>query len=202
MNWIASSRSANNSRSEWREGLSPRIEAYLDGGEPAVRDRLLRELILIEVELRMERGETPEAEEYLSEHPSWGSAVAEAFLRYSRNSDGQNDWVATPLQSQLLSPNSTEEEMSRAPSPDSCDRLGRRGGDGHRDVRTGRAPAGTVRPLSGAEAPGQGRIRQGLPRARRDPFAARGDQGAPPPASSGRPSRSSCSSRKPGSPHR
>ncbi len=101
---------------EWREGLSPRIEAYLDGGQPAVRDRLLRELILIEVELRMERGETPEAEEYLSEHPSWGPAIAEAFLRYSLNPDGQNDWVVTPPQSQLLSPNSTEEALFGSPS--------------------------------------------------------------------------------------
>ena len=46
---------------EWRGGIRPRIETYLEGVEPGQRERLLRELLAIEVELRIAHGENPTA---------------------------------------------------------------------------------------------------------------------------------------------
>jgi len=51
--------------SEWREGRGPRIETYLDGVAPELREKLLRELLAIEVEIRTAGGEEPTREEYL-----------------------------------------------------------------------------------------------------------------------------------------
>jgi WD40 repeat protein/tRNA A-37 threonylcarbamoyl transferase component Bud32 len=59
----------------WRAGRQPRIEEFLEGVAEAVRIPLLRELVEIEVECRLGRGETPGFEEYLERfpvlEPSW-----------------------------------------------------------------------------------------------------------------------------------
>src|SRR5262249_38998559 len=67
--------------SEWRKGRNPRIEAYLEGVAPELRERLLGELLAIEVELRGANGEHPTPEEYLQRCPAWGSAVEVVFAR-------------------------------------------------------------------------------------------------------------------------
>src|SRR5262245_22000033 len=66
---------------EWRDGRSPRMETYLEGVEPGLRDKVLRELIAIEVELRTERGERPTPQEYLERCPDWTQAIAIVFAR-------------------------------------------------------------------------------------------------------------------------
>ena len=66
------------------ENPSPRIEEHLDRIEPALRGRLLRELLAIEVELRTAAGEIPALEDYLDRCPEWASAVAAVFSRDPR----------------------------------------------------------------------------------------------------------------------
>ena len=47
---------------DWRGGGTPRIETYLEGVGAGERDRLLRELLAMEVELRISQGENPTPE--------------------------------------------------------------------------------------------------------------------------------------------
>jgi hypothetical protein len=46
-------------KSEWRCRRSPRIEDYLSRDDATGRSALLRELVALEWELRLEAGETP-----------------------------------------------------------------------------------------------------------------------------------------------
>jgi WD40 repeat protein/tRNA A-37 threonylcarbamoyl transferase component Bud32 len=55
----------------WRVGQPPRIEDYLaDMSEPE-RSALLRELILLDIHYRRQRGETPRVEDYGPRFPEW-----------------------------------------------------------------------------------------------------------------------------------
>jgi len=72
-------RSCEHFEAEWRGGRTPRIETYLDLVESSQRNKLFRELLAIEIELRVECGEHPTPEEYLARYPEWAPAVAIAF---------------------------------------------------------------------------------------------------------------------------
>lgn len=54
----------------WRNSESPQIETHLQGTEGEVRDHLLRELLLLEIDLRLESTQRPPKEEYLERFPS------------------------------------------------------------------------------------------------------------------------------------
>ena len=64
---------------EWRDGHCPRIEAYLESAPSAQRERLLKELLAIEVELRIEHGENPTPNQFRSRYPTWGHMITLAF---------------------------------------------------------------------------------------------------------------------------
>jgi hypothetical protein len=64
---------------EWRNGRNPRIETYLDWVEPSEREKLLRELLTIEIELRRQSGEKPQPEQFLARYPDWAEAITVAF---------------------------------------------------------------------------------------------------------------------------
>jgi tetratricopeptide (TPR) repeat protein len=53
----------------WRAGSRPRIEASLSDADPPLRDRLLRELLMIELCWRKRGRESPEPAEYLDRFP-------------------------------------------------------------------------------------------------------------------------------------
>ena len=57
---------------EWRGGAALRIETFLDRVEPGYRERLLGELLAIEVELRIEHGESPTPNEFRHALPRLG----------------------------------------------------------------------------------------------------------------------------------
>jgi hypothetical protein len=71
--------------SEWRRGLRPRIEAFLDEPPPACRAELLQELLRIELQLRREKGEYPRATEYAGGSRS----IVSGSMRRSRT-----DWTS------------------------------------------------------------------------------------------------------------
>lgn len=54
---------------QWRAGIRPSLELYLERVEPRERSALLWELLGLEVELRRQGGEAPRAEEYLKRLP-------------------------------------------------------------------------------------------------------------------------------------
>ena len=64
---------------EWNVCRRVRLEDCLSGFEESLRDALLVELIALEVELRMNAGETPVADEYSSRFPAAQWAVTLAF---------------------------------------------------------------------------------------------------------------------------
>ncbi len=66
---------------ESRAGGDPRIADFLEDVAPAQRDRLLRELLAIEIELRAERGESPTPRDFLDRYPDWSTAIADVFSR-------------------------------------------------------------------------------------------------------------------------
>jgi serine/threonine-protein kinase len=62
----------------WGQG-TPCIEEFLTGWQEPGRTALLRELILLDVDRRREKGEAPQAEDYLTRFPeldpAWLAAV-------------------------------------------------------------------------------------------------------------------------------
>jgi serine/threonine protein kinase len=77
---------ADRFESAWRQGLRPRIEAFLDEGPPAHRAELLHDLLRIELELRRERGESPDVDEYAGRFPLDRELVDAAFSNQSDQS--------------------------------------------------------------------------------------------------------------------
>jgi RNA polymerase sigma factor (sigma-70 family) len=63
----------------WRRSERPRIEAYLTEVTEPVRPVLLRELLVLELELRRDAGEQPAPQEYRSRFPDHEAAVAVAW---------------------------------------------------------------------------------------------------------------------------
>ena len=63
----------------WRAGQGPRIEDYLGEAPEPDRPVLLCELLAIEVELRLKRGESPTPQEYHSRFPGQADLIAAAF---------------------------------------------------------------------------------------------------------------------------
>jgi serine/threonine-protein kinase len=64
-----------------QSGSSPRVEEYLTDAEDAIRELLLRQLVLLDVEYRHRRGERPSADDYQARFPSLGRAWLEAEVR-------------------------------------------------------------------------------------------------------------------------
>ena len=65
--------------SAWQAGGKPRIEVYLEQAGPRDQDRLLRELLLLDVANRRSDGEEPEAAEYADRFPRQVAVVNAAF---------------------------------------------------------------------------------------------------------------------------
>ena len=143
----------------WRDGGDPRIEAFLEGVAPSRRQRLLRELLAIEIELRAARGEAPTPGEYFRRCPEWAEAVAKVFAREtfeSRRTEHPSQPTAGP------------------PGPDGValrrQRPARQRDGPHGGVASatppgdlaGRAAPRAVRPLPGHRPAGPWRIRPGV----------------------------------------
>ena len=60
----------------WQDGRSPRIEDFLKPYPELERPGLLRELLILELELRRREGEQPAPEEYSRRFPEYESVVA------------------------------------------------------------------------------------------------------------------------------
>lgn len=72
-----------------RAARPARIEDYLPRVGPALRDALLTELVILEVELRQGAGESPAADEYLARFPDRAAAVRTAFRQSSGPAVGE-----------------------------------------------------------------------------------------------------------------
>jgi eukaryotic-like serine/threonine-protein kinase len=81
---------------DWRAGRGPRLDSYLQAALPPERHRLFCELLAIEIELRLQLGETAALEEYQTRYPEWAEAAELVFARdagassHSSNEPGSN----------------------------------------------------------------------------------------------------------------
>ena len=82
---------------EWRGGGTPRIETFLEGAPPGQRERLLSELLAIEVELRIAHGETPTPNEFRIRYPDWGHVITVAFEKGRSAAEAAREGLAQPL---------------------------------------------------------------------------------------------------------
>jgi serine/threonine protein kinase len=64
---------------EWRNGRGPRIEAFVAEIDEANRAELALELVELEVALRIDRGESPTADEYLAKLPRYAQEIGRLF---------------------------------------------------------------------------------------------------------------------------
>jgi WD40 repeat protein/tRNA A-37 threonylcarbamoyl transferase component Bud32 len=76
----------------WREGRQPRIEDYLGDATEPERSALLRELLLLDIHYRRQRGETPQVEDY---GPRFPELDAEWFADTRAAEQAEADSVAT-----------------------------------------------------------------------------------------------------------
>jgi eukaryotic-like serine/threonine-protein kinase len=65
----------------WRDGGAPRIEEFLERALERDRATLLRELLLLEVEIKRERGETTMPDDYRTRFPDATSDIVDAFAQ-------------------------------------------------------------------------------------------------------------------------
>jgi len=63
----------------WTSGANPRIESYLELVAPPEQRMLLRELLVVEHQLRQQAGQHPRREEYLGRFPQHHGVVTEVF---------------------------------------------------------------------------------------------------------------------------
>ena len=64
---------------EWRKGGRPRLEEYLVHATHSNRGEFLRELLIVELQCRCRRGESPVEEEYLERFPDQRDDIRAAF---------------------------------------------------------------------------------------------------------------------------
>ena len=106
---------------QYRTGQSPRIEDSLVRIEDSTRRRLLRELLLLEVELRRRAGQTPRADDYRPRFPDHADLVEEVL-------DETINKSASDQSSELPGPPSEVKlpltESSRKPAPAPGERTG------------------------------------------------------------------------------
>jgi predicted ATPase len=94
VDWLALKDAVRRFEHAWRDGPRPRIDEFLPIDVP-VRDRVLLELVHIDLELRLKAGESARVEEYLARYPELGSnraailelIAAERDLRRRREPD-------------------------------------------------------------------------------------------------------------------
>jgi eukaryotic-like serine/threonine-protein kinase len=120
-----------NYEAEWRANRAPQIDPFLEKIETVSRDALFRELLAIDVELRLARGETPLAKDYCDRFPDRAVAIEETFQKRwagrapSNRIHGQDSEGLSPANSHRLSENglvSTLDGPNQQPLPR---RLGR-----------------------------------------------------------------------------
>ena len=69
----------NRFEAAWKAGQRPRIEDYLGEAEGDRRPELFRELLLLDVHYRNQRGASPSTADYLERFPEHAALIDEAF---------------------------------------------------------------------------------------------------------------------------
>jgi eukaryotic-like serine/threonine-protein kinase len=67
-------------RRNLKRGDAQGIESYLDKVDASARENLFQNLLMIDLDLRRQRDESPAAEEYLSRFPNFSSIVRQTFM--------------------------------------------------------------------------------------------------------------------------
>mgnify|MGYP002625205469 CR=1 FL=1 len=104
----------------WRSGKSPRTEDFVAAVSASLAPRLLAELLTVEIQLRIQRGDPPDREEFLARFPDFPQVVEDVFEHFH---DDANETIVTPPPSQRSTSNSAV-GSSRvvSPPPETADR--------------------------------------------------------------------------------
>ena len=81
-------RACDQFESAWKKGENPRIEGFLAGVAAEQRAALLRELLVLDVSYRRQRGETPDAADYILRFPAEAELVKNVFGALEANAAG------------------------------------------------------------------------------------------------------------------
>ncbi|MDA0840808.1 MAG: protein kinase, partial [Planctomycetota bacterium] len=99
-------------------GEQPRIEDYLSGLNGKTHSRLLKELLYLEIELRLRKGERVDPEDYSDRFPDWTSDLAAAIesiqvsLQSIRENPGLRTGESVPASTTAIAPNDTGSSMN------------------------------------------------------------------------------------------
>jgi serine/threonine-protein kinase len=89
---------------EWQAGKAPRVEDYLTRVAPTQRERLLQELLALEIEYRLRRGERPALAEYQQRFAAQATVVTAVFARPAPTVPSPPSWPPTQAPAQLAVP--------------------------------------------------------------------------------------------------
>lgn len=89
---------ADRFEAEWSAQRRPRIEDWVSSVKPNFQPRLLAELMAIELEWRLDRGETPSLQEYLKRFPEQNQVIAQVFSDWEQSIslEATGDFKAEP----------------------------------------------------------------------------------------------------------
>jgi serine/threonine protein kinase len=124
---------------EWRSGREPRIEDYLTEADDLEREVLLRELLVLELELRQGRGERPGPRQYRERFPGHTALVDAAFDDAESRSPGRGADGDATVSYPPVPPDGTGNRASTADDSD----------------RDRAAPGGSGYPVPGYESLGE-----------------------------------------------
>jgi hypothetical protein len=105
----------------WKRGRRPRLERYLGHVPPSAQPELLRELLVLELEYRPQKGEKPELDEYHRRFPEHAELIGAVFQEVKRATPSNpyllRKWAVTRLASQMRM-------LALSPNPRNVDRPG------------------------------------------------------------------------------
>ena len=176
-----SSTRASGSRSSGEAAARRESRRISRASQPGQRERLLRELLAVEVELRISHGENPTPAQFRLRYPDWGHAITVAFEKGRSAAEAAREGMVRPpaCRDDGDAVGSDAESFCRAASIHADVTVGSVCCAGCRWREAARSSrAGAARAVRGDQRAGKRRVRHGLPGARRRAFAAGGDQGA------------------------
>jgi WD40 repeat protein/tRNA A-37 threonylcarbamoyl transferase component Bud32 len=97
-------RACDRFEASWQAGERHRLEDYLDGVAAAYRSAMLRNLLAVELDARLRRGERPEPAEYADRFPADGEVIAAAFEEIRVESSDPTPTRSWPTAADFASP--------------------------------------------------------------------------------------------------
>ena len=105
-------RNCDQFEADWKGGKTPRIEDYLARVAPSQRERLVQELLALEIEYRLRRGERPSLADYQPRFAEYAEAVKAAFTPRGAQAAPASVWPATQPPGPVIAPTLVEPQAT------------------------------------------------------------------------------------------